>query len=75
MSGFAQGGGIWNGSMFGGPTPTLAIDHTGVFGNTVSGSPEVTLQGGGIFTIGSPLTLTDSLVANNTPDQCAGAPC
>ena len=75
MSGFAQGGGIWNGSIFGGPTPTLALDHSGVFGNTVSGSPGVTLQGGGIFTIGSPLTLTDSLVAHNTPDQCAGAPC
>jgi hypothetical protein len=75
MSGFAQGGGIWNGSIFGGPTPPLALDHSGVFGNTVSGSPGVTLQGGGIFTIGSPLTLTDSLVAHNTPDQCAGAPC
>jgi hypothetical protein len=74
-SGFAQGGGIWNGSIFGGPTPTLALNHSDVLGNTVSGSPEVTLQGGGIFTVGSPLTLTDSLVAHNTPDQCAGASC
>jgi hypothetical protein len=75
LSGFAQGGGIWNGSIFGGPTPTLALDHSGVFRNTVSGSPGVTLQGGGIFTVGSPLSLTDSLVAHNTPDQCAGASC
>jgi hypothetical protein len=75
MSGFAQGGGIWNGSIFGGPIPTLAVDHSGVVGNTVSGSPGVTLQGSGIFTVGSPLTLTDSLVAHNTPDQCAGASC
>ena len=75
MSGFAQGGGIWNGSIFGGPTPTLALDRTGVFGNTASGSPGVTLQGGGIFTVGSPLNLTDSLAAHNTPDQCAGASC
>jgi hypothetical protein len=75
LSGFAEGGGIWNGSIFGGPTPTLALDHSGVVGNTVSGSPEVTLQGGGIFTVGSPLTLTDSLVVHDTPDQCAGASC
>jgi hypothetical protein len=75
LSGFAQGGGISNGSIFGLPTPTLALDHSDVFANTVMGSPGVTLQGGGIFTIGSPLTLTDSLVAHNTPDQCAGATC
>ena len=75
LSGFAQGGGIWNGSIFGGPTPTLALDRSGVVGNTVSGSPGVTLQGGGIFTVGSPLTLTDSLVAHNVPDQCSGASC
>jgi hypothetical protein len=75
LGGFAQGGGIWNGSIFGGPTPTLALDHSGVVANTVSGSPGVTLQGGGIFTVGSPLTLTDSLVAHNAPDQCAGASC
>ena len=74
-SGFTQGGGIWNGSIFGGPTPTLALDHSGVVGNAVSGSPGVTLQGGGIFTVGSPLTLTGSFVAHNAPDQCAGASC
>jgi hypothetical protein len=75
LSGAAQGGGIWNGSIFGGPTPTLALDHSGVLGNTVNGSHGVTLQGGGIFTVGSPLTLTDSHVAHNAPDQCAGASC
>jgi hypothetical protein len=75
VSGFAQGGGIWNGSIFGGPTPTLALNHSGVVGNAVSGSPGVTPRGGGIFTVGSPLTLTDSLVAHNAPDQCAGASC
>jgi hypothetical protein len=75
LRGFAQGGGIWNGSIFGGPTPTLALEHSGIVGNTVGGSPGVTLQGGGVFTVGSPLTLTDSLVAHNAPDQCAGASC
>jgi hypothetical protein len=75
LSGFAQGGGIWNGSIFGGPTPTLALDHSGIVGNAVSGSPGLTLQGGGIFTVGSPLTLTESFVAHNAPDQCAGASC
>jgi len=72
MSGFAQGGGIWNGSFFGGPTPTLSLDDSGVIGNSLSGSSGVILQGGGIFTQGSPTTLTNSVVAFNKPDQCNG---
>jgi fibronectin-binding autotransporter adhesin len=71
-SGSAQGGGIWNGVLFGGPDSPLTIDHSRVTNNSLSGGPGVTLQGGGIFTPGFPLTLTNSLVVRNTPDQCFG---
>jgi len=72
QSGFAQGGGVWNGSIFGGPTPTLTLDDSSVIGNALSGTPGVMLHGAGIFTQGSPTTLTNSVVALNTPDQCYG---
>jgi hypothetical protein len=70
--GLAQGGGIWNGVLFGGPDSPLTLDHSRVTHNSLSGGPGVTLQGGGIFTPGFPLTLTNSLVAHNAPDQCFG---
>jgi hypothetical protein len=71
-SGFAQGGGIWNGLLFGGPTSPLAVRDTVVSGNVVTGSGGVTLSGAGIYTVGFPTTLTNSIVAFNRPDQCAG---
>jgi hypothetical protein len=40
--------------------------------NTPAGSPGVTLAGGGIFTLGFPITLTGSSVKHNTPDDCVG---
>jgi fibronectin-binding autotransporter adhesin len=70
--GSSQGGGIWNGSIFGLPTPSLSLDNSLVVGNALSGTPAITLQGAGIYTEGSPTTLTNSLVAHNTPDQCFG---
>ncbi len=72
QSGFAQGGGIWNGSIFGGPTPSLSLNESSVIGNTLSGTHGVTLQGAGIYTEGSLTTLTRSIVAFNEPDQCYG---
>jgi hypothetical protein len=71
-SGFAEGGGIWNGSIFGGPIPSLALDDSNVIGNVLSGTPVITLQGAGVYTEGAPATLTNSLVAHNVPDQCYG---
>jgi hypothetical protein len=40
--------------------------------NVLEGSPGVTLQRGGMFTPGFPLTLTGSSVKHNTPDDCFG---
>ena len=42
-------------------------------GASLKGSPGITLQGGGIFTPGFPTTLTNSIAARNTPDQCFAA--
>jgi hypothetical protein len=72
QSGSAHGGGIWNGLLFGGPTSPLTLQHTAVIGNTLTGSSGVTLGGGGIYTVGFPTTLTNSIVSSNHPDQCDG---
>lgn len=69
-SGFATGGGIVNG-FFGGPAP-LTLRDSRVTGNTLAGSPGVTLSGGGIYTVGFPTTLTNTVVAHNAPDDCEG---
>ena len=71
-SGYAQGGGIWNGVLFGGPTSPLTLIDSTVAGNVLGGSPAVALSGGGIYTVGFPTTLTNTVVAHNLPDQCAG---
>ena len=74
-SGFAEGGGIWNGQPFGSdgaPTPSLLMDNTAVLGNTLTASPGLAVQGGGVFTSGFPITQHNSLIARNAPDQCFG---
>jgi hypothetical protein len=71
LSGFAQGGGIWNGQLFGGPESPLTLVDSQVKNNVLEGSADVTLQGGGIFTT-VPVTLTSSSVKHNTPDDCFG---
>jgi hypothetical protein len=70
-TGTAQGGGIWNGVEFAGPHVQLTLDHTTVTDNALSGSPGIRVQGGGLFTT-LPVTLTHSVIAGNTPDQCFG---
>jgi hypothetical protein len=70
-TGFARGGGIWNGSLFNSPPIELTLENTNVMHNTLSASPGLTVQGGGMFTA-FPVTLNNSRIANNTPDQCYG---
>jgi hypothetical protein len=69
-SAVAMGGGIANG-LFGGPAP-LTLFSSRVTNNVLSGSPGATLSGGGIYTVGFPVTLTDTVVADNAPDNCDG---
>jgi hypothetical protein len=49
-----------------------ALRDTAVAGNTLTGSPGVTLRGAGFYTLGFPTTLTNSIVSSNDPDQCGG---
>jgi hypothetical protein len=72
LSGYARGGGIWNGELFGGPESPLTLVGSQVKNNVLEGSPGVSLQGGGIFTAGFPLTLTNSMVKHNAPEDCFG---
>jgi hypothetical protein len=69
-SGTVGGGGISNFTL-GGPDPQLTLTDSVVTGNRLSGSPGVTLQGGGLLTQ-FPVTLTRTVIAGNTPDQCVG---
>jgi hypothetical protein len=72
-SGQAQGAGIWNGTTFTGPPVQLTLQRTTVTRNSLTGSPNITLQGGGLFTAPpATVTLRHSLIAHNTPDQCFG---
>jgi hypothetical protein len=38
----------------------------------LSGGAGMTLQGGGLFLQNQPLSLTHSVIAGNSPDQCFG---
>jgi len=70
-AGFAQGGGIWNGSLFN-PLPSeLTLENTNVAHNRLSASDGLLVQGGGLFTA-FPVTLGRSRIADNDPDDCYG---
>jgi hypothetical protein len=72
--GFAQGGGIWKGDFISDWTATgpLSLWNTTVTGNSLTASSAaVTLSGGGIFSA-FPVSLNNSIVSGNTPDQCVG---
>ena len=75
--GLAQGGGIFDidNSGTGGPGGgLLTLIHSRVTDNVLSGSPAITLQGGGIYAT-NPVSVLNTLIANNTPDQCVGGGC
>jgi hypothetical protein len=74
LTGTAQGGGIFavDESANGGPPggPLILINST-ITENSLNGSDGITLQGGGIFAT-NPVTLTNTIITNNTPGQCDG---
>jgi hypothetical protein len=70
-TGVAQGGGIWNGVDLSGPPVQLTLQDSNVTLNTLTGTPGIALQGGGLFTT-SPVTLTNTIIERNRPDQCVG---
>ncbi len=70
--GAIRGGGIFVGSVPDGPpSPRLSLVDSAVTHNTLTASPGITVQGGGLFTL-FPVTLTDSVIAQNVPDECYG---
>ncbi len=70
-TGTAQGGGISNVVGPGAPPGQLTLIDSAIVDNTLSGDPGITIQGGGLFTT-VPLTLKDSTISGNVPDQCFG---
>jgi hypothetical protein len=73
LAGFARGGGIFDvdESPNGPPGGLLTLINSRVTGNALSGSAAITLQGGGVFAT-NPVSLTNSMIVGNVPDQCFG---
>ena len=70
--GSARGGGIFDGpNPVGPPGGPLVLQNSEVTGNTVSGAG-LQLEGGGVYLRDNPITLTNSLISGNAPDQCFG---
>jgi fibronectin-binding autotransporter adhesin len=70
-TGVAQGGGIWNGVDIAGPPVELTLTNSSVTHNILHASSGITPLGGGIYTT-LPVTLDNTVVAHNLPDQCSG---
>jgi hypothetical protein len=70
------GGGIYDvafpDGQDGPPGGPLALLNSSVTGNALTASAGILRQGGGIFLQNEPLTLTNSLITQNVPDQCLG---
>ncbi len=74
LAGTAQGGGIFavDESASGGPPGgPLILANATITHNLLTGTTGITLQGGGIFAT-NPVILTNTVIANNAPDQCDG---
>jgi hypothetical protein len=70
-AGKSQGAGIWSADVGGGP-PTLSLIDSAVTRNALTSSgAAVPVHGAGIFSTAH-VTLTNSIVAHNVPDQCFG---
>ena len=74
QTGGAEGGGIFDvdESASGGPPGgPLILTNATITHNVLTGTTGLTLQGGGVFAT-NPVTLTNTVIANNIPDQCDG---
>jgi hypothetical protein len=73
-AGAAEGGGIWNGALIPfseGPPVELTLTNSTISGNLLSGTSGITIRGGGLFT-SFPVTIDNSRISGNAPDQCSG---
>jgi hypothetical protein len=75
-SGTARGGGIFDVAFSDGPNGPpggpLVLQNSKVTASKLNGTAGLTLQGGGIYLQNEPITLTNSLISGNIPDQCFG---
>jgi hypothetical protein len=70
--GTLRGGGIFVGSDPNGPpSPRLALVDSAVTHNSLTASSGISAHGGGLFAL-FPVTLRDSVIAQNVPDECYG---
>jgi hypothetical protein len=73
--GSARGGGIADFAIPNGPPGgPLTLISTPVTDNALTGGRGILLQGGGLYAVGTALTLTHSPIIHNRPDQCVGCP-
>jgi hypothetical protein len=73
QSGTVQGGGIFDAPVPNGPPAgPLTLTNSTIAGNGLNGTANITLQGGGLYIANEPVTLTNSFIVNNVPDQCFG---
>ena len=74
-SGSARGGGIFDIAFpfgtDGPPGGPLVLQNSKLTENVLT-APGLTPQGGGLYIQNEPLTSTNSVIANNVPDQCFG---
>ncbi|HZQ64076.1 MAG TPA: hypothetical protein VFA66_02460 [Gaiellaceae bacterium] len=70
-SGFAHGGGIWNGVVPDGPPVQLTLRDSSVTHNTLTASDGLDTHGGGLYTT-EPVTLRNTPIKHNVPDDCFG---
>jgi hypothetical protein len=72
-SGSARGGGIFDGvNPDGPPGGPLLLQDSNVTNNVLTGTAGITLQGGGMYLQDEPITLTNSTITGNIPDECFG---
>ncbi len=74
-SGSARGGGIFNAPIPNGPPGGPLVLHSSpITANTIAGNASILKTGGGLYIREHPLTLSDSAITRNHPDQCSGCP-
>jgi hypothetical protein len=74
-SGTVRGGGVFDAAFPDGPDGApggpLVLQNSTLTGNTLTG-PGLIVHGGGLYLENEPLTFLNSVIANNSPDQCFG---
>jgi hypothetical protein len=75
-SGTVRGGGVFDAAFPDGPDGApggpLVLQNSSLTGNALTGSTSLILHGGGLYLENEPLTIANTVIANNSPDQCFG---